>query len=181
MLNKEQYMRTSAEVCTQIASYFDVVDICVALSDINKAYALNPQTSYSPSPPIKSGSYTPCIISFNTHNSADIYNGLIRADIKIFGMILMEGDVVFFANLDNTVETITETIRLKIDLRRFLPLSNIKYLSAFAGKIELHLYFSTASMVYCPVGFERRLVCNPSVMKDFDVDEIINEFLPIGE
>ena len=93
----------------------------------------------------------------------------------------MEGDVVFFANLDNTVETITETIRLKIDLRRFLPLSNIKYLSAFAGKIELRLYFSTASMVYCPVGFERRLVFNPSVMKDFDVDEIINEFLPIGE
>ena len=83
MLNKESYMRTSAEVCTQIASYFDVVDNCIALSDTNKAYSLNPQTSYSPSPPIKSGSYTTCIISPNTHNTSDIYNGFIRADMKV--------------------------------------------------------------------------------------------------
>ena len=66
-------MRTSAEDCTQIASYFDVVDNCIALSDTNKSYALNPQTTYSPSRPIKSGSYTTCIISPNTHNTADIY------------------------------------------------------------------------------------------------------------
>lgn len=261
MLNKESYMKTSAEVCTQIASYFDVVDNCIALSDTNKAYSLNPQTSYSPSPPIKSGSYTTCIISPNTHNTADIYNGFIRADMKVMikidkpilsdlenvsgynfgkvwfgfkdardavekyeivanGMTLYtqnfgceesfltaccanevtkRADIYskarhkdiwndthgrrcgFVANLNKDVTSVTETIRLKIDLRRFLPLSNIKYLPAFAGKIELRLYFSTAGMVYCPVGFEKSLVANPHIMKDFNVDEITNEFRPIGE
>lgn len=87
----------------------------------------------------------------------------------------------FVANLNKDVTSVTETIRLKIDLRRFLPLSNIKYLPAFAGKIELRLYFSTAGMVYCPVGFEKSLVANPHIMKDFNVDEITNEFRPIGE
>jgi hypothetical protein len=42
---------------------------------------------------------------------------------------------------------VPHTIKLKIDLRRFLPLSNIKYLPAFAGKIELRLYFSTQGLV----------------------------------
>ncbi|WP_334097086.1 hypothetical protein, partial [Helicobacter typhlonius] len=76
-------MRTSAEVCTQIASYFDIVDNCISTSDTNHLYQINPQTSYSPSPPIKSGSYTSVIISPNTHNTADIYNGFIRADMKV--------------------------------------------------------------------------------------------------
>jgi hypothetical protein len=42
---------------------------------------------------------------------------------------------------------VPHTIKLKIDLRHFLPLSNIKFLPAFAGKIELKLYFGTAGLV----------------------------------
>jgi hypothetical protein len=42
------------------------------------------------------------------------------------------------------------TFKLKIDIRRFLPLSNIKYLPAFAGKIELRVSFSTQGLVWCP-------------------------------
>ena len=83
MLNSEVMMKTSAEVCTQIASYFDVVDNCIAMSDTNKQYTISPQTSYSPSPPIPMGSYTSCIISPNTNNTADIYNGFIRADMEV--------------------------------------------------------------------------------------------------
>ena len=73
MYNNEVYMRTSAEVCTQVASYFDIVDNCIQAADTNKQYNVNPQTSYSPSPPIQGGSYTSVIISPNTHNTADIY------------------------------------------------------------------------------------------------------------
>ncbi|KAK8876378.1 hypothetical protein M9Y10_006581 [Tritrichomonas musculus] len=55
-----------------IEKYFDVVDNCVSMSDTNKQYSINPQTSYSPSPPIQQGSYTSVIISPNSHNTADI-------------------------------------------------------------------------------------------------------------
>ena len=41
-------------------------------------------------------------------------------------------------------------IPLKIDLRRFLPLSNIKYLPAFAGKIELRILFGIQGLVVAP-------------------------------
>ena len=45
-------------------------------------------------------------------------------------------------------------IPLCIPLRSILPLSNIRYLPAFAGKIELRVFFSTAGMVYCPIGYD---------------------------
>ena len=48
------------------------------------------------------------------------------------------------------------TLYLKIDLRRFLPLSGVKYLPAFVGNLELRVKFSTAG-----------LVCVPMPWKDF--------------
>ena len=45
------------------------------------------------------------------------------------------------------------TINLKIDLRRFLPLSAIKYLPAFVGNLELRVHFSTDGMVACPMPY----------------------------
>ena len=53
------------------------------MSDTNKQYTISPQTSYSPSSPIPMGSYTSCIISPNTNNTADIYNCFIRADMEV--------------------------------------------------------------------------------------------------
>ena len=44
MLNNEVYLKTSAEVCTQVGSYFDIVDNCISLADTNKQYTINPQT-----------------------------------------------------------------------------------------------------------------------------------------
>lgn len=70
------------------------------------------------------------------------------------------------------------TIKLKIDLRRFLPLSNIKYLPAFAGKIELRLYFSTAGMVCTPV-LPRWKLSHAS--GNYNVSAITAEFQPLGE
>ena len=259
MLNNEVYMKTSAEVCSQIASYFDVVDNCIATSDTNKMYAINPQTSYSPSPPIKGGSYTSVIISPNTHNTADIYNGFIRADMEVtikidtaiadisdeggyawdkvwFGFkdakdaiekyeIVANGMTIYTQNFGCEESFITAccsnevtkradiyskarhkdiwkntsgnrcgvvfqwgskttakgTIRLKIDLRRFLPLSNIKYLPAFAGKIELRLFFSCAGMVCCPVGPDQLLMQRPHFASKFDIHTVTTEFTPIGD
>ena len=42
-------------------------------------------------------------------------------------------------------------LKLKIDIRRFLPLSAIKYLPAFVGNLELRVKFSTAGLVCLPM------------------------------
>ena len=259
MLNNELIMQTSAEACTQIASYFDVVDNCVSMSDTNKQYSINPQTSYSPSPPIQQGSYTSVIISPNSHNTADIYNGFIKASMKVkvninenlastadvggqrfnriwYGFkdardaiekyeIVANGITIYTQNFGCEESFLTAccanettkradiyskvrhkdiwnntegcrcgfivewdvnkefegTIHLKIDLRRFLPLSNIKYLPAFAGKIELRLYFSCAGLVYCPVGPAKDLKNNPGAFYKYSFENITNEFTPIGD
>ena len=259
MLNNEVYLKTSAEVCTQVGSYFDIVDNCISLADTNKQYTINPQTSYAPSPPIRQGSYTSVIISPNSHNTADIYNGFIRADMEVtvkmigstisglikdnihfdrvwFGFkdardaiekyeILSNGNTIYTQNFAceesfltaccanevtkradvysktrhkdiwkytsgnrtgfvvewNNINSDKKKIHLKIDLRRFLPLSNIKYLPAFAGKIELRLYFSCAGMVCCPIGPDQDLVHNPKVFAGYTLGDITTEFTPIGE
>ena len=260
MYNNEVYMRTSAEVCTQVASYFDIVDNCISAADTNKQYNVNPQTSYSPSPPIQGGSYTSVIISPNTHNTADIYNGFIKATLKAnlelsaaiedlsdvdneqfnfvwIGFkdardaiekyeIVANGMTVYTQNnaceesfltaccsnevtkradiyskarhkdvwnkkcgsrcgtiiaIPDKTTAIKTDIYLKIDLRRFLPLSNIKYLPAFAGKLELRLYFSCAGMVYCPCGPDLKLRNNIKKFAKYELADITNEFTPIGE
>ncbi len=261
MLNPEIELRTSAETCTQIASYFDIVDNCIALSDTNKQYTISPQTSYSPSPPITQGSYTSAIISPNTNNTADIYNGFIRADMEVkikemaeqevkatidgeyqfnrvwFGFkdardavekyeIVANGITIYTQNFgceesfltaccaNETTkradvyskarhkdiwngksgsrtgfivdwaekwEDKTYKIHLKIDLRRFLPLSNIKYLPAFAGKIELRLFFSCEGMVCCPMGPGKAFEHNNVVNSTYTLPIITNEFTPIKE
>lgn len=258
MLNNEVIMQTSADACTQIASYFDTVDNCIAMSDTNKQYSINPQTSYGPSPPIKSGSYTSVIISPNTHNTADLYNGFIKATMEIkvdiddkidtanvgdhsfnniwYGFkdardaiekyeIVANGITIYTQNYGCEESFLTAccsnettkradiysktrhkdvwrqnegcrcgfvvywtkdrteatgTINLKIDLRRFLPISNIKYLPAFAGKIELRLYFSCAGLVYCPCGPDENLINNPGKYSKYTFHPVTTEFKQIG-
>jgi hypothetical protein len=70
--------------------------------------------------------------------------------------------------------------KLKIDLRRFLPLSNIKYLPAFAGKIELRLLFSTAGLVWCPLN-PCRLTSAPPGFYQGQIKPVTAEFQPIGQ
>ena len=72
------------------------------------------------------------------------------------------------------------TIPLKIDLRRFLPISNIKYLPAFAGKIELRILFGTQGLVMTPISPISCFITNHGVSK-FDIDVVSNEFIPVSE
>ena len=50
---------------------------------------------------------------------------------------------------------------LKIDLRRFLPLSGVKYLPAFVGNLELRVKFSTAGLVCVPMPWYD-YICSPT-------------------
>ena len=81
--NNEVFHKTSAEVNTQIASYFDVVDQAIKMADTNKKYTIDAQSSYSPGPPVQANSFTTFIISPTCDNTADIYNGFIKAKLKI--------------------------------------------------------------------------------------------------
>ena len=74
----------------------------------------------------------------------------------------------------------TITIPLKIDLRRFLPLSNVKYLPAFAGKIELRVLFGVQGLVVAPVNPISCFI-EPYAVSQFVIPEITCEFTPIGE
>ena len=71
-------------------------------------------------------------------------------------------------------------IPLCIPLRTILPLSNIRYLPSFAGKIELRVYFSTAGMVYCPIGYDAFIKTQTSLYNSTLVN-ITNEFVQIGD
>ena len=261
--NNEVFHKTSAEVNTQVASYFDIVDNAIAMSDTNKKYVIDAQASYSPSAPIHAGSFTTFIISPTCDNTADIYNGFIKAKLKInvdvdtqctqdisnfqghafnnlwVGFkdamdavekyeILANGISIYTQNfgpeesfitacganeaskradvyskvrhsdifrrkfnlarcgayigIPHNATSVTEVeIPLKIDLRRFLPLSNIKYLPSFAGKLELKVMFGTQGLVYCPQGPSRELIYNTSPVPIHKLDTITNEFTPIGD
>ena len=261
--NAEVFHKTSAEVNTQVASYFDVVDNAIAMSDTNKKYVIYAQASYSPSAPIHAGSFTTFIISPTCDNTADIYNGFIKANMRLSGALSTalqadlsnvdnhafngiwvgfkdamdavekyeilangisiytqnfgpeesfltacgdneaskRGDVYskarhkdifkrkfdqarcgFFVKLTNGGNAINNiTIPLKIDLRRFLPLSNIKYLPAFAGKLELKIMFGVQGLVYCPVGISDELINDVVTYKSFkEIPPITNEFTQAG-
>lgn len=270
MFNKEVPHKTSADVLngnSQIASYFAAVDNAVSIGDTNKRYQPVNNTSYGPPPPIHGNTFTTVIISPTADNTADIYNGYIRAKMKIrvthtdanikawednaqlerkltnphkvwVGFkdamdaiekyeIMANGISIYTQN--NAIEesyitacAMPDTVRktnsfshvthkdvfmnkfsngcgayvdlagvtqgtaieaeipLKIDLRRFLPLSNIKFLPAFAGKIELRILFGTAGLVCAPVS---PIACfkNPQYVSMFDISSVTNEFVPIGE
>ena len=261
-LNNEINHNTSAEVNTQISSYFDIVDNAIAMSDTNKKYVIDAQASYSPSAPIHAGSFTTFIISPTSDNTADLYNGFIKANIKVnlnldkaitdmssvsdkyelnkiwVGFkdsmdsvekyeILSNGISIYTQNFGPEESFITacganETakrsdvfskvrhkdvfnekqdlarcgafislgtstsipnidIPVKIDLRRFLPLSNIKYLPAFAGKMELKIMFGTAGLVWCPVGLPANLKHNIGDLSKFVIPYITTEFSQIGD
>ena len=73
-------------------------------------------------------------------------------------------------------------LNLKVDIRRFLPLSGVKYLPAFVGNLELRVKFSTAGLVCLPMPWydcvsqeitKNALTANPAA--------ITNCFLPITE
>ena len=260
--NNEVFHKTSAEVNTQIASYFDVVDNAIAMSDTNKKYVIDAQASYSPSAPIHAGSSTTFIISPTCDNTADLYNGFIKAKLIIKAHIgKLAGDIsnvsghafntvwVGFKDamdavekyeiLSNGISIYTQNfgpeesfltacganeaskradvyskvrhsdifkhnaglarcgayipvtnaaddyvdipIPLKIDLRRFLPLSNIKYLPAFAGKLELKITFGTQGMVYCPSGPSKDILYSSFLKNDYTLPAITKEFTQVGD
>ena len=90
---------------------------------------------------------------------------------------LMTGAIVDLADDGEQVKTIS----LKIDIRRFLPLSSVKYLPAFVGNLELRLKFSTDGLVCCPMPYTD-LITDPVNRNKISVlPPITTSFMPFGE
>jgi hypothetical protein len=70
-------------------------------------------------------------------------------------------------------------IKFKIDLRHFLPLSNVKYLPAFAGKIELKVWFTARTMVVS--NCDPTLDTTIAIASNLTYPPITNEFVQIGD
>ena len=81
---------------------------------------------------------------------------------------------------DKSTNPFNVRIPLCISLRTILPLSNIRYLPAFAGKIELRVYFSTAGLVYCPIGYDGFIKTKANLYNS-TLANITNEFVQIGD
>ena len=89
---------------------------------------------------------------------------------------LMTGAVV---DLTTDAEQV-KTISLKIDIRRFLPLSSVKYLPAFVGNLELRLKFSTDGMVCCPMPYTDLITDPAKRNKIVALPSITTSFMPFG-
>ncbi|KAK8885983.1 hypothetical protein M9Y10_041442, partial [Tritrichomonas musculus] len=119
-----------------------------------------------------------------TSKRADVFSKVRHKDIFHRRFHLAHcGNFILFRDKDgNKVNHVDNVeIPLKIDLRRFLPLSNIKYLPAFAGKLELKIMFGTQALLYCPCGPSKELMSTIQDYTDFAFNEITNEFTPIGD
>ena len=109
---------------------------------------------------------------FETTRHKDIWNGHFN------GKCGRAIDVA--AQTNGGLDSFTITVPLCIPIRSILPLSNIRYLPAFAGKIELRVYFSTAGLVYCPIGYDGFINTKMHLMNS-TLSNITNEFVQIGD
>ena len=90
--------------------------------------------------------------------------------------------------MNSTLSHTENKIKLKIDLRRFLPLATIKYLPEFVGNLELRLFFSMDALVCAPIGFDGVAGCAANAGKliispasGYTGEGITNKFVPYAE
>lgn len=73
-------------------------------------------------------------------------------------------------------------INLKLDLRRFLPLSGIRYLPAFIGNLQLRVKLGTQGLVCAPVGPEFISKFPTKAMMAITASNAVTpKFVPVGE
>lgn len=133
---------------------------------------------YTQDDAIRESYITSCGTSDNTRKS-DYYSGVRHSDIWKRNYSICTGTEVDFSDGSTTKDF---NIKLKIDIRRFLPLSNIKFMPAFAGKLELRIKVSTEGMV-CALS-DPKLTCFQGRIdrcSTVPLPAITNEFVPMNE
>ena len=140
----------------------------------------NGQAIYTQSHAIEE-SYVTNLAAPDTVKRRDIYSKAVAKNIMEEPEYQMVGQIVELVagGISKTTQAIN--IRLKIDIRRFLPLSGIKYLPAFVGNLELRVKFSTAGLVVLPMPWND-IYSKPWKVKDLtSIDNITTCFMPATE
>ncbi len=135
----------------------------------------NGQSIYTQSNAIEESYVTACGAT-DMVKSVDIYSKARHKDVWNGKYTSLSGVYV-----DTTTDLTDLVIPIKIDCRRFLPLSSIKYVPAFVGNLELRLKFSPEALVVAPmsVGY---LLANDYNRAHLKVPKAVtNKFVPIGE
>lgn len=250
-----------AEIISQVATYFDVVDNCVREGDTNKKYTYAQQSTYA-GPTVTAKGNASFIISPSCDNTADIKNGFIittfygkatidktvtenkseytdplpectwigwddaylineKYDLVHEGQskytqsnAIEEGYITncsidektkkkdFYSKAPHktvwknyngsrcgmivdwslvTDKTAPLIIPLKIDLRRYLPLSNCRYLPAFIGKLELKCLFTTSAMIVYPIDPRASFYNNYKRLSELEFPDVTCEPVQIGD
>ena len=153
--------------------------------DIVGQYQLvaNGQAFYSQSFAIEE-SYITGLATTEQVKSVDPYSRTRHKDVWNGNEKIGTGTIMTHSTLSNT----ENKIKLKIDLRRFLPLATIKYLPEFVGNLELRLQFSIDGLVCAPLGFDGVAGCGANVSKlaisnasGYTGAGITNKFVPYSE
>ena len=153
--------------------------------DIVDQYQLvaNGQAFYSQSFAIEE-SYITGLAATEQVKSVDRYSKTRHKDVWNGDERIGTGTVMMNSTLSNT----ENKIKLKIDLRRFLPLATIKYLPEFVGNLELRLHFSIDGLVCAPIGFDGVAGCPANAGKliispasGYTGQGITNKFVPYSE
>ena len=101
-------------------------------------------------------SYITSLATPDTVIERDVFSKCSMKGIHKRPDCLMTGALIEYGVGPQTIK-----ISLKIDIRRFLPLSSVKYLPAFVGNLELRIKFSTDGLVWCPMPYTDMLI-NPA-------------------
>ena len=95
------------------------------------------------------------------------------------------GCIMSYTAISGAPNNSDNKIKLKIDLRRFLPLATIKYLPEFVGNLELRLKFGLDGLVCAPIGYDGIIGYSANAGIATIVDStgggITNKFVPFAE
>jgi hypothetical protein len=112
----------------------------------------------------------------------DIFSKTRHSDVWAGKNTIRTGAVVQIPDTGcAAASTFDLVIHLKIDIRRFLPLANVKYLPKFVGNFELRVKFSGAGHVCAPVPISDVIQTPywPSMIQTYPI--ITSCFTPIGQ
>ena len=154
--------------------------------DIVGQYQLvaNGQAFYTQSFAIEE-SYITSLATTEQVKQVDPYSKTRHEDVWNASDNAKTGCLMNYSAISGAANNSDNKIKLKIDLRRFLPLATIKYLPEFVGNLELRLKFSLDGLVCAPIGYDGIIGYSANAGKATIVDSsgggITNKFVPFAE
>jgi hypothetical protein len=115
---------------------------------------------------------------------SDVFSKVGHADVWNRVDTIRTGALVELPEAQTAANTVLVpvTFEIKIDIRRFLPLLNIRLLPKFAGDFQIRIKISPAALVCAPLPIEDALGF-PNAISSLRANypQVTNEFVPIGE